>query len=165
MHESIGREEHPASAKLNDSSKDGADDAPTIEYTSFGGPARNTAKSRAEQMAAERRVRITRKKLLFFSIEKKHFKLNSCSPRGLFILFFQLRQIAASQRRRSGTDSNEAVEDRPKVYIFFRSDPRILKSFVSSFPGMVARDSRRTSPTRAEEYEAIYFLRGDHPFD
>jgi hypothetical protein len=120
VHESIGREEDPASAKLGGSSKDGADDAPTIEYTSFGGPARITTKSRAEQMAAERRVRTTQKKiplLSLFSIEKKHFKLNSCSLPGLF--FFQLRQIAASQRRGSGTDSNEAVEDRPKVYILF----------------------------------------------
>jgi hypothetical protein len=110
VHESIGREEVPALAKPSGSgsSKDGADDTPTIEYTSFGGPARNTAKSRAEQMAAEHRVRIT--------TEKKYFKLNSCSFRGPFL---QLRQIAASQHHGSGTDSKEAVEDRPKVYTYF----------------------------------------------
>ncbi|KAI0249217.1 P-loop containing nucleoside triphosphate hydrolase protein [Lactifluus subvellereus] len=45
-----------AAASNSTSKKDRIDDAP-IEYTSFGGPAQKTVKSRAEQMAAQRRLR------------------------------------------------------------------------------------------------------------
>jgi hypothetical protein len=61
VHESIGQ----VSASGSERSKDnGVDDTPTttVEHTSFGGPAQNnnsTAKSRAEQMAVQRRVRVT----------------------------------------------------------------------------------------------------------
>jgi peroxin-1 len=60
VHASVG--EISASAALgsggDDSSntKDRDNDIP-IQYTSFGGPAQNTVKSRAEQMAMQRRVR------------------------------------------------------------------------------------------------------------
>ena len=53
VHVSVG--EISTSAPTADS-KDRVDDAP-IEYTLFGGPAQKTVASRAEQMAAERRVR------------------------------------------------------------------------------------------------------------
>jgi len=61
VHASVG--EISASATLrsggdssSSNSKDHDDDVP-IEYTSFGGPAQNTVKSRAEQIAMQRRVR------------------------------------------------------------------------------------------------------------
>jgi peroxin-1 len=44
-----------AAASNNTSKTDRVDDTP-IEYTSFGGPAQKTVKSRAEQMAVQRRV-------------------------------------------------------------------------------------------------------------
>lgn len=61
VHASVG--EISASAALtsgrdgNSSSSEGRDDDIPIEYMSFGGPAQNKVKSRAEQMAMQRRVR------------------------------------------------------------------------------------------------------------
>jgi peroxin-1 len=46
----------PSSNGGDDSSSNNNDDIP-IEYTSFGGSAQNAVKSRAEQMAMQRRVR------------------------------------------------------------------------------------------------------------
>jgi hypothetical protein len=106
VHESIGQQ---VSASGSGSK---GDTLTTIEHTSFGGPAQNcnAARSRAEQMAAQRRVSVTGKK------EKRKETLNSKFG---FALSFQLRQIvASSQRRGSRTDSNDAVEERPKVYLF-----------------------------------------------
>jgi hypothetical protein len=58
VHESIGQQ---VSASGSGSK---GDTLTTIEHTSFGGPAQNSnaAKSRAEQMAAQRRVSVTGKK-------------------------------------------------------------------------------------------------------
>ena len=53
VHASLGEISISAPAT---NSKDRIDDAP-IEYTVFGGPTQKTVASRAEQMAAQRRVR------------------------------------------------------------------------------------------------------------
>ena len=45
------------SGSSGDGSGSNNDDEISIEYTSFGGPEQNTVKSRAEQMAMQRRVR------------------------------------------------------------------------------------------------------------
>jgi peroxin-1 len=60
VHASVGEAlASSASSSVGDGSssnnKDRVDDIP-IEYTSFGGPAHNAVKSRAEQMAMQRRV-------------------------------------------------------------------------------------------------------------
>jgi peroxin-1 len=61
VHASVG--EISASAALGSGGDDSSsnikdrDNDILIEYTSFGGPAQNTVKSRAEQMAMQRRVR------------------------------------------------------------------------------------------------------------
>jgi hypothetical protein len=62
VHESIIGPVSASAAKLKlsgGSNEDGVDDDNNvpIEHTSFGGPAQNTVKSRAEQMAAQRRVK------------------------------------------------------------------------------------------------------------
>jgi len=56
VHASVGEVTTSAPTTESSNSKDRIDDAP-IEYTLFGGPAQKTVMSRAEQMAAERRVR------------------------------------------------------------------------------------------------------------
>ncbi len=56
VHASVGEVTTSASARESNDSKDRVDDPP-IEYTLFGGPAQKTVKSRAEEMAAQRRVR------------------------------------------------------------------------------------------------------------
>jgi peroxin-1 len=69
VHESIIGPVTASAAKLKFSSEDGVDDDDNtpIEHTSFGGPAQNTVKSRAEQMAAQRRVKHS------FHWEKENF--------------------------------------------------------------------------------------------
>jgi len=58
VHASVGETlaSAPSSSGGDGGSSNNNDDVP-IEYTSFGGPAQNTVKSRAEQMAMQRRVR------------------------------------------------------------------------------------------------------------
>ena len=56
VHASLGEVTASAPNTESNNSKDRIDDAP-IEYTLFGGPAQKTIASRAEQMAAQRRVR------------------------------------------------------------------------------------------------------------
>jgi peroxin-1 len=56
VHASVGEITASASTTESSNGKDHIDDAP-IEYTLFGGPAQRTVASRAEQMAAQRRVR------------------------------------------------------------------------------------------------------------
>lgn len=58
VHASVGETlaSAPSSSGGDGSSSNNNDDIP-IEYTSFGGPAQNAVKSRAEQMAMQRRVR------------------------------------------------------------------------------------------------------------
>ena len=60
VHASIGEVTDPAPTTESSDSKDRTDEAP-IEYTLFGGPVQKAVASRAEQMAAERRVRCTTK--------------------------------------------------------------------------------------------------------
>ena len=60
VHASIGEVTDPAPMTESSDSKDRTDEAP-IEYTLFGGPVQKAVASRAEQMAAERRVRCTTK--------------------------------------------------------------------------------------------------------
>jgi peroxin-1 len=58
VHESVGEVTASSAAAASNNStrnKNHVEDPP-IEYTSFGGPSQNTVKSRAEQMAAQRRV-------------------------------------------------------------------------------------------------------------
>ncbi|KAI0301591.1 P-loop containing nucleoside triphosphate hydrolase protein [Multifurca ochricompacta] len=55
VHASVGEVSASASVAMP-SSKDRVDDTP-VEYTSFGGPVQNTVKSRAEQIAIQRRNR------------------------------------------------------------------------------------------------------------
>ena len=65
VHASVGEGPATSAASSNNTSKtDRVDDTP-IEYTSFGGPAQKMVKSRAEQMAAQRRV--NKQFALFFS--------------------------------------------------------------------------------------------------
>ena len=65
VHASVGEGPATSAASSNNISKtDRVDDTP-IEYTFFGGPAQKTVKSRAEQMAAQRRV--NKQFALFFS--------------------------------------------------------------------------------------------------
>jgi peroxin-1 len=56
VHASVGEITASASTTESSNGKDHIDDAP-IEYTLFGGPAQRTVASRAEQMAAQRRLR------------------------------------------------------------------------------------------------------------
>jgi SpoVK/Ycf46/Vps4 family AAA+-type ATPase len=100
VHESIGSGQisistSATSSDSSSSSKDHrVDDTPPIEHTSFGGPAQNndTVKSRAEQMAAHRRVRINPN--LFFLVhlvEEKFMKLNllgSACRNAVSVFFF-----------------------------------------------------------------------------
>jgi peroxin-1 len=56
----------PSGSGGDGSSSNNNDDIP-IEYTSFGGPAQNTVKSRAEQMVMQRRVRKINSFFSFFA--------------------------------------------------------------------------------------------------
>ena len=98
VHASVG--EITTSAPTTDS-KDRVDDAP-IEYTLFGGPAQKTVASRAEQMAAERRVRraAKHKHTYFFDSNR-----------------YQLRRITSSSQSRGSRASMGEVVERPKVGI------------------------------------------------
>lgn len=62
----------PSGSGGDGSGSNNNDDIP-IEYTSFGGPAQNTVKSRAEQMAMQRRVR----KINSFFPKESDFKFGS----------------------------------------------------------------------------------------
>jgi peroxin-1 len=72
VHASVGEVSASAvpsgSGGSNNKSRSRIDDAP-LEYTSFGGPAQNAVKSRAEQMAMQRRVKDTHQLLFFFLSE------------------------------------------------------------------------------------------------
>jgi hypothetical protein len=61
VHASVGEVATTSAAvpsNSTNSSKGRVDEAPIVEYTSFGGPAaQNAVKSRAEEMSAQRRVK------------------------------------------------------------------------------------------------------------
>ena len=140
MHESIGGGQIRAptsvtngsskSSSSNNSNNNGHHvDSMPIEHTSFGGSAQdnNTVKSRAEQMAAHRRVRI--KSPLFFH-QRKNFKL--CGHSALLSFFRSCARLSwlphssvvvRVQSRTTSTSWSRLVVQR-YVYVVVREAPR-----------------------------------------